>query len=138
MIVRLNDREIGKFNRSINHSLNHSTLLSSLRMLQLEPNSILRVLRALRGEFSSTSGLASQPASVPCKPKSEVTTHSKRQGTSYLSVLLPGQRSWRKSMAMSCVRRPTAINRKGPFRYAMRKRSFHRRERGARREEEQG
>jgi len=30
--------------------------------------SILRVLRALRGEFYSTSGLASQPASVPCEP----------------------------------------------------------------------
>ena len=42
-------------------------------MLQLEPNAILRVLRALRGEFSL--------ASVPCEPKLEVTTHSKRQGT---------------------------------------------------------
>jgi len=27
------------------------------------------------------TNLASQPASVQCKPKSEVTTHSKRQGT---------------------------------------------------------
>ncbi len=81
MIVRLNDREIGKFNRSINHSLNHSTLLSSLQMLQLETNAILRVLRALRGEFFLTSGLASQPASVSYEPKLEVTTHSKRQRT---------------------------------------------------------
>jgi len=36
-------------------------------------NSILRVLR---GEFSSTSGLALQPALVLCEPKLEVTTHS--------------------------------------------------------------
>ena len=46
----------------------------------LEPNSILRVLRALRGEFFLTSGLALQPASVPCKPELEATTHSKQQG----------------------------------------------------------
>jgi hypothetical protein len=50
-------------------------------MLQLEPNAVLRVLRALRGEFFPTSGLASQPASVPCEPKLEVITHSKREGT---------------------------------------------------------
>jgi len=34
--------------------------------------------QALRGEFSLTSGLALQPASVPCEPKLEGTTHSKR------------------------------------------------------------
>jgi len=44
-------------------------------------SSILRVLRALRGEFSSTSGLASQPACVLWEPESEVATHSKRQGS---------------------------------------------------------
>jgi len=43
-------------------------------------SSILRVLRALRGEFFLTSGLASQPASVPCEPKLDIATHSKRQG----------------------------------------------------------
>ena len=42
--------------------------------------SILCVLRALGGEFCSTCGLASQPASVPCKPEPEITTHSKRHG----------------------------------------------------------
>ncbi len=35
------------------------------------PASILPVLHALRGEFSSTSGLASQTVSIPCEPKSE-------------------------------------------------------------------
>jgi hypothetical protein len=44
-------------------------------------NSILRVLRALRGEFSWTSGLASQPAFVPHEPKCEDVTHSKRRRT---------------------------------------------------------
>jgi len=41
-------------------------------------SSILRVLRALRGEFLLTSGLALQPASVPCEPKLDVATHSKQ------------------------------------------------------------
>jgi len=35
--------------------------------LDSSSNSILRVLRALRGEFFLTSGLASQPASVSCE-----------------------------------------------------------------------
>ena len=39
-------------------------------------NSILRVLRALRGEFSVVS--------VPCEPKLDVTAYSKRQGTQTL------------------------------------------------------
>jgi hypothetical protein len=50
-------------------------VLHLLRILQLEPNSILR---ALRGEFSVASGLASQPASV-LELKLEVATHSKRR-----------------------------------------------------------
>jgi len=58
----------------------HAFVLNRLWMLQLEPNSILRALRALRGEFSSTSGLAPQPASVPCEPKLEATTHSTQEG----------------------------------------------------------
>jgi hypothetical protein len=45
------------------------------------------ILRALRGEFFLTSGLASQPASVPCEPKLEATTHSKRQGTFFFGPL---------------------------------------------------
>jgi len=47
--------------------------LKSIRSPVFTPASILRVLR---GEFSSTSGLASQQASVPCEPKLGVTTHS--------------------------------------------------------------
>ncbi len=43
-------------------------------------SSILRVLHALRGEFSSTSGLALQPARVLCEPKLEITIYSKRHG----------------------------------------------------------
>ena len=49
----------------------YAFVLYLLRMVQLKPNSILRVLRALRGEFSF--------ASVPCKLKLEGTTHSKRR-----------------------------------------------------------
>jgi hypothetical protein len=35
------------------------------------------MLRVLDGEFSSTSGLASQLASVPCEPKLEITANPK-------------------------------------------------------------
>ena len=60
----------------------HAFVLHRLRMLQLEPNAILRVLPALRGEFSS--------ASAPCKPKLEVTTHSKREGTGIYELFIAG------------------------------------------------
>jgi hypothetical protein len=65
-------------------------MMTDARMMSIElkaplASSILRVLRALRGEFFLTSGLASQPASVPCEPKLDVTTHSKRQGTREIS-----------------------------------------------------
>ncbi len=43
----------------------------------------LRVLRALRGEFFVTSGLASQPASVPCEPK---LTPSKQRGAKNIEL----------------------------------------------------
>ena len=57
----------------------HSFVLHRFWMLQLESNAILRVLRALRGEFSLPS--------VPCEPESEVGAvrepplQAKRQGT---------------------------------------------------------
>jgi hypothetical protein len=47
--------------------------LHSCLLLNSSSDYILRVLRALRGEFPLTS--------VRCEPKLDVTTHSKRQGT---------------------------------------------------------
>jgi hypothetical protein len=54
----------------------HSCLLPN--RLGSSSNSILRVLRALRGEFPLTS--------VWCEPKLDVTPHSKRQGTLKISL----------------------------------------------------
>ena len=59
--------------RSLRLCERHKLFSCSLSFGIRSPNSVLRVLRALRGEFSL--------ASVPCEPKLEVTTHSKRQGT---------------------------------------------------------
>ena len=69
-------------------------------------SSILRVLRALRGEFYSTSGLASQPASVPCEPKLDVATHSK-QYTSCTQILL---RSSNRSPPLVQIKSSTTIS----------------------------
>ena len=62
----------------LNPALKFGGIAQLLTRCDSSSNSILRVLR---GEFSVTSGLASQPASVPCEPKLEVTIYSKRQGT---------------------------------------------------------
>ena len=58
-------------------------MMTDRRMMSIDElkasltSSILRVLRALRGEFYL--------ASVPCEPKLDVTTHSKRQGIREIS-----------------------------------------------------
>ena len=44
-------------------------IVQTITRFESSSNFILRVLRALRGEFSSTSGLALQPASGPREPK---------------------------------------------------------------------